>query len=387
MSIYKRKRKNGARYTVVVESNGRRVSVGTFRTSKEAESAERKALEARERGHDLSSSKATIDEVVAAYLDSRSKCGQDTLDTYSSAQRLYIAPHLGDLQARALRPAHVASWYAMLLREGGRSYKDPDRARRPLGVKTAWNAFTLLSSALEWAAESDIVGRNVCKIAAKHLARPTKALARAFSDDEVAKILGAAADTRWANYLMLALATAARRGELLALNWTDIDLDGGRMLIAASMSETSKGVVRKGTKTERERGAELSPPAVAALRAQRAQQAADRLSAAPGIYVEDRERPVFTDERGRRYTPKAATWAFRVIAQAAGVEWTRLHGTRHTAITTLIAEGYDPTTVAKIAGHSTPSTTLDIYSHAIRERERAAVDGLGAHLERLRSKS
>lgn len=51
----------------------------------------------------------------------------------------------------------------------------------------------------------------------------------------------------------------------------------------------------------------------------------------------------------------------------------------------MIAAGGDPTTVAKIAGHSQASTTLNIYSHAIREREQAAVAKLGAHVGRLRS--
>lgn len=366
-------------------SMGRR-SLGVFTTREDAERAERDALQLRDRGVDLPPSKATVSDIVAAYLASReAKVGQDTLDTYRSTADHYILAHLGSMLARSLKPMHVSTWYATLLREGGRAYKrEPERPRRPLKAKTAWNAFSLLDAALEWGVRSDLLVKNVCKVARGDIARPQKSTARALTDDEVRGVLAEAHGGRWEHFTFVSFGTAVRRGEEIALDWPDIDLDKARMRIAASMSETSKGLVRKGTKSGRERWVDLAPEVIDALKAQRRMQTADRLRADPGAYVEDPALPVFTDELGRRYTPKQATWAFRKLALAAGLTWTRLHSARHSAITTMIAEGEDVVTVAKIAGHSTASTTLGIYAHAVREREQAAVAKLGAHVSRLR---
>jgi hypothetical protein len=79
----------------------------------------------------------------------------------------------------------------------------------------------------------------------------------------------------------------------------------------------------------------------------------------------------------------AATKAFRKIAIAAGVSSLRLHNTRHTAASHLIAGGVDVRTTAAMLGHTSPTVTLSTYAHLIGDAQRDAADLLGERLERI----
>lgn len=184
---------------------------------------------------------------------------------------------------------------------------------------------------------------------------------------------------------MLALATGARRGELCGLSWSDVDLAARKLRIWRSLSQTKGRVELKDTKTHRERLIGLSAWALEALRRQRVMQAEERLRAPVGLYVES--GAVFTNELGERITPMAATKAFGRVARAANISTQRLHDTRHTAASHLIAEGSDAVTVASDLGHDSATITLSIYSHAFDDAKHEATDRLGARMERIASGS
>jgi integrase len=176
----------------------------------------------------------------------------------------------------------------------------------------------------------------------------------------------------------------ARRGELLALTWDDVDFEARRVTVRASLSQTAAATAIKSTKSGRVRKIPLTTSATEAFRRQRVLQNEDRL-ANGDIYQADPRRPVFTDEMGVQLSPKAATNAFARIATKAGIGTTSLHSTRHTAATHLIAGGIDVTTTAAILGHSTPTVTLSIYSHVVEGDESATMDVLGDRLEQMRN--
>ncbi len=378
MSIYKRK---SGRYAVLIDLDStamggrRRRSLGTYRTRKEAEHAEREAIEARDRGIDLSPAKLTVAELMVRFI---AHCRADdrtaaTIETYEQKSKRYIEPRLGAHVLSKLRPAHVAEWIAMLRTVGGEKGK-------PLSPKTVRNVYGLLHSALGWACDLELVGRNVCDTDAAKPPRAPRSAAKALRDDEVRRLLRTAEETRWGPFLTLALATGARRGELCALSWDDVNLDARTVTIARSLSQTRGCVALKGTKTGNVRRLTLSRMAIEALRRQRVQQAQDKLLAG-GVYRD--EGAIFADALGSRVTPMAATKAFGRLARSAGISTTRLHDTRHSAATALITAGVDIRTVAGVLGHTAASTTLNVYSHLVGDAQRDAIDGLGARLERI----
>jgi integrase len=354
-------------------------NIGTFKTKKAAEQAERAALDAKDRGVDVEPTTLTVPDLASKYVLQRKaleRTGLKTNEEYERIVRLYIEPHFRSVLAKKLRPATVSDWLATLMSRGGRGGKS-------LSASSVKHAFSLLSSALRWGVRQQIIVQNVCDaVEAPKLARSE---ARALAPNEVANIVSVARGTRWESFVDLALMLGARRGELLALTWNDVDLGAKRVTIRASLSQTAGATAIKSTKSGRIRMIPLTTAAVDAFRRQKVIQTADRL-ANGDIYQVDPRAPVFTDEIGVQLTPKAATNGFARLARKAGISTTSLHSTRHTAATHLIAGGIDVTTAAAILGHSTPTVTLSIYSHVVEGNESAAMDVLGERLEQMRNR-
>lgn len=386
MSIYRRK---SGRYAVLVDleptASGmrRRKSVGTYRTRKDAERAERQAIEARDRGIDLSPKTVTVSELLDRYLGDREALGRGakTLQEYRSYADRLIRPHLGGIAIAKLRPARISEWRDDVLARGGKPVKDKDGKLhdRPLSPKSVYHAFTLLNGALRFALRMDLIGRNPCEA----VTRPSvhRSDAKAIAPEQVTLLLAAARETRWETFVTLALTTGCRRGELCGLSWGDYDAANATLTIRHSLSQTRAGIVLKAPKTNTVRTLPLSRMAVDALKAQRVLQAKERL-ALGGAY-KSADDAIFADELGQRITPMAATCAFERIARKAGIATTRLHDCRHTAATTLLLAGVDVRTTAGVLGHSSPTITLSTYAHLMPEAQRDAVERLGDRLEKL----
>ena len=372
MSIYRRA---SGRYAVLVDLDRpgsgarRRRSIGTFATKKEAERAERAALEERSRGIDLSPDKLTVGDLLTRYVRERAALGRGakTVERYGDLARLYVAPHLGSVPLAKLRPAHVADLLTVL-RERGGAKRPKSETRRGLSPKTVSHVYALLNGAIAWAVRLELVGRNVCQA----IETPTvpRREARAFTVEEAQRIVAAADATRWGPFVRFAVATGMRRGELLALRWADVDLERATVVVRASLGQTRAGLAEKSTKGDRVRPLALSPMASEALRRQRVAQVAERLAAGAG-YADSGH--VFQTEIGGTIAPMSATDHFRKLARTAKVTTTSLHACRHTAGTWLVAAGVDARTAAAVLGHANPSITLAVYSHVVAGAQHAAV--------------
>jgi integrase len=211
-------------------------------------------------------------------------------------------------------------------------------------------------------------------IGAVETPRVPRGTAVALSVDEVKRMLIAGDETRWGPFIRLALGCGARRGELLALRWAEVDIDGRALTIRGSLSQTRAGITEKPTKTDRVRLVALADIAIEALRQQAATQARDR-DAAEGNFMDSGH--VFQGPLGGCIRPYSATDAFRKLARKVGISTTKLHALRHTTGSWLIASGVDPRTAASVLGHSLPMITLSIYSHLVKGVQTAAV----AHID------
>jgi len=197
--------------------------------------------------------------------------------------------------------------------------------------------------------------------------------------DELRRLLAAAdAAGDFGVYLRLSAHLGARRGEVCALRWGDVDLDRGEVTIRRALVDGGRGVgvVVKGTKTDRERTLALDRRVVALLRAH--QLVCAERALAVGVRLGPDSHLFSADAGGvvpRR--PDAMTHEFATVRSAAGVEGVRLHDLRHFMITQLLAAGTDLRTVAGRAGHRRTSTTLDLYSAFLPASDRAAAERMG----------
>jgi integrase len=332
-----------------------------------------------ERGIDIAPSRVSVNDLLSRYLADRESLGRGakTLSEYRRVNERYIEPRLGSFMVAKLRPGHVSEWIATLLKEGGEILKDAEKGRA-LAPKTVGHAVTLLSAALAWGTRMQLVARNVCELVSAPSVHRSEA--KSLTSDEITRLLFVSRGSRWGAFVTLALTIGARRGELCGLNWEHVDLEEGRVTIRQSVSQIKNSVTIKGTKSGRARKLPLSRMAIEALKTQKALQEDDKANA-DALYQD--EGAVFTDELGHRLTPMAATNGFARLARKAGISTTRLHDARHTAATTMLSNGVDPTTAAAILGHSSPTVTLQVYSHVVPGLQQGAIDRLGEHIEAL----
>ncbi len=182
-------------------------------------------------------------------------------------------------------------------------------------------------------------------------------------------------DIRYKTATLLLLLTGMRRGELVGLEWDDIDFEDGSISIKRSATTVATvGVVEKDPKTESsKRVIAISDKLLSVLR--KYKQWYDQYRIDMGDYWQETNR-LFIGEAGKRIYPGAIYIWVHKICDAAGLPHRNVHSLRHTNITMQIAAGVPLVTVAGRAGHARTSTTTDIYSHFLKSSDKAAADRL-----------
>jgi integrase len=171
-------------------------------------------------------------------------------------------------------------------------------------------------------------------------------------------------------------ALGMRRGEVLGLRWSDVDLEAGVVHVRQSRVQAGRDVHTGDPKTDRgRRDVPLHPAAIAALRQTRARTLSEP-TVVPLRQAHGGERVVVVDESGEALRPDRYSDLFAEHVRAASLPAIRLHDMRHTAATVMLATGVPPVTVAGILGHS-PDVLLRTYAHALPSAKRDAVNLLG----------
>jgi integrase len=189
-------------------------------------------------------------------------------------------------------------------------------------------------------------------------------------------------DPQFGVFLRLAAATGARRGELCALRWSDIDSDSETLVVARNLIAGDKGGwIEKDTKTHQSRRIALDPATMAVLEHHRV--AADDIAASIGL-VRSSGGFVFssTPDGSEPWMPNHQTHRFRALCRRVGVEGVRLHDFRHMHASQLLGANIDVRTVAGRLGHANAATTLGVYAQFLQARDRDAASVIGSLLDR-----
>lgn len=237
--------------------------------------------------------------------------------------------------------------------------------------------YTVLRAALDIAVRDGLPSRNPTVV----VKRPAveRRDAAYLTAEQAQRLLDAIRGDRLEALFRIMLATGLRRGEALALHWTDVNLDERWLRVRWTLTRTSDGLRLGEPKTEKSRRTVPLPrSAVDVLRAHRRAQAAERL-AAPGIWRET--DMVFTSEIGTPLEPRNVLRRFDLVARRAGLSGTHLHTLRHSTASFLLAAGTHTKVVQEHLGHSSCAITADIYSHVGPALQREAADRLDEALD------
>ncbi len=177
----------------------------------------------------------------------------------------------------------------------------------------------------------------------------------------------------------LAILTGMRRGEILGLEWKDIDFEKNEISIErTSVYSEGLGVFTKSTKTENSQRTVSFPNELAVvLKKYQKEYMKNRLKL--GELWQDSGR-LMVQWNGKPMFPSTLSQWFKKFLEKHNLPVITFHQIRHTSATLLIAQGVDIATVAKRLGHANNTTTLNFYTHAIQSEDRAAADKLGGLL-------
>ncbi|MEU6519360.1 tyrosine-type recombinase/integrase [Streptomyces sp. NPDC046978] len=394
-TIYRRKdgRYEGAGYVLMPDGTRKRRRV-YGNTWEEARKKLTEMLANSDKGIPAVDTTETLGSYLTYWLEhvAAHKVRASTVYSYSKCVNGYIVPRLGKKKLAQLSAKDVRlflDWARQACQccAQGRDAARPTNKRRccaavpkrccerRLSPRMVQYLHAVIRNALQHAVREELVQRNVAKLV--QVQTPRYRVGRGLSAAEAKRLLADVEDDRLGAAYVLALYLGLRRGELLGIHWSDVDLAGGSLEIRTALQRINGNLTLTAPKTRRsERPVPLPSVCVDALRRRRDFQEAER-SAAGDDWQET--GLVFTTRRGTPIEPRNLNRHFYPIRERLGLD-VRFHDLRHTCVTLLLGLGVPPHVVRDIVGHSALEVTMNIYAHADLTEKRAALDRLGTLL-------
>lgn len=338
-----------------------------------------------EHGLYASAKKVKIDEWYHAWMSEYKahSIKKSTYDLYNTYYEIYIKDILGKKIIQDLKPIHIQKLYN-------------DMAKRGLKENTIKKVNTIMRSMLQQAVKNEMLLKNPCvSVDIPKTEKVEKQILSAEHQDEFLKFVRSS--NRWKKYNTLftvALGTGMRIGELLALNWSDIDynektIEINRTLLYLQNKDTKKfEYVMQTPKTKTsKRKIPLLDSLAFLLKKHRKEQQELRMSLGDKWQPLDKEgfrNLVFTTEFGRPFDRNSINRAISSIVREMnkkrekGNEFPNFspHCLRHTFATRCFENGIPPKVVQEYLGHTTIQMTMDLYTHVMKETKQEEIKKL-----------
>jgi integrase len=350
----------------------RRTVTSTVRGSrKDAERELRRLLRSLDTGEHVDPTRMTVRQWLTTWLDAvQQEVSPKSHERYTEIVENFLAPALGNLPLSKLAPAHIQGAYTGWATSGRR-----DGREGGLSPRTRRHIHRILKSALARAVEQQLLARNPADAFKKRLPKVERRQMATLTVDQSRRLLDSIGHTRVYWPALLAVSTGMRRGEILALRWANLDLTRGVVRVVESLEQTKAGLRFKAPKTEKTRAVTLPAFAIEELRRLKRLQAEQLL--ALGVRQTGHSL-VCAREDGEPLQPRSLTHEFaRLISRAKDIPRLRFHDLRHSHATQLLDAGVHPKVAQERLGHSTITTTLDLYSHVsetMQENAAARID-------------
>ena len=337
-------------------------------------------LDEFEKGIDIETAQSlTFGEWLLQYLElyKKTKLRTSTYESYLMNIINHIIPELGDTCLSELKTSDIQTLYNKLRNTG----------KAPATIHKIHN---IINQSLDKAVETRLIPWNPDKATERLPVKNNKGDAMNEQDmdkfmDEVDKLTD-----RWRAAFYILLGTGMREGEVLSLEWSDIDLETGIIKISKTLSTTkTNGLEVNPPKTDSS-ATEVPIPDVAieALKKHKISQLAWALKQGDKFKNKTKDgRPIyaFASNRGTYTWPRNFRRKYDEVITKAGIEHIKLHSLRHTFATRLLEQGEDIRVVQELLRHSNIKTTASIYAHVTPKIKKKAAHKMDSLLRRNNS--
>jgi integrase len=347
----------------------KRVSKSGFETKREAEEAMANAIsEHRDRPAEKGEKPMPTFAQFAERWLQQGNPREWSLKTLERAMELlaYAVRAFGDVPLDQLTQEGLRLAMNALGDYGGRATKQFPKGK-PLAAKTCRHIAFLIQACLEQAVDWDYIAKNPMRKVKKP--RVPRRRPRVVDRSGFDALLKAAAGMSIYPVIVLGMASGMRRGEMLGLEWSDLDWDRGTLEVSKSLEQTKHGLRVKSTKSGETRRFAIPAKVLDVLREHKREQ--DEHRAIFGLGYANKNL-VFARPDGEYYSPDKLGTRVRAAMQRAGLTGVSLHSLRHSHASELLSKGAPITAVSERLGHASPNITLSIYSHALPSDNEAA---------------
>ena len=362
----------------------KKFSRGGFATAADADATLQDALKQRDQQEKFGGKVPTLGAYADAWVEGL-KLADSTIAGYKKIIRNHLRPQLGHYPLDKLTLTRIARHYRDLEQHGR---KDEQDKGGPLSANTVHKAHVVLGAILDAAIEDGHIATNPAK--RKAAKAPTAGRMRAekpelvtWTADQLAAFLAWDRDEKqdelFALWWVIAN-TGMRRSEALALKWSDVNIKTSQVSIRRAIN-TEDWTKTKTTKTGNARVIDVDTATLkvlASYKVARAELSFELARADAHIFGDDQGQPRSPDAMTSRWD-RRLKWAGKV-KRFEHLPRVTLKGLRHTHATILMELGVPPKVVQERLGHSTITTTMNIYSHVTPTMQKNAVDQFASRL-------
>ena len=364
-----RKRKDGrweGRYTVGHDPETGKAIIKNVLGKTQAEVKEKlkKAIEENV-GIDYGRAKTyTVGSWLEVWMENyaKIKLRPSTFKTSQGFLKNHIKPQIGSIPLADLTSLDLQRFYKHLL-DGGRVDRiEAKKKPKGLAPKTVRNIHQIISSALKLANEQRLIAHNPADGCA--LPKAERKEMQTLPVEQLTSFLREAKDSGVFALYYIDLTTGLRRGELLGLKWSDIDLEKGDLRVQRQIGRIDGKIIEMPLKTKNAyRTLPLSTDAISVLKMQKCK-------------VGNSEW-VFPSPTGGPMSPDSVLHMLQRVLKRAGLPRIRFHDLRHTFATMALQNGVDVKTVSSMLGHYSAGFTLDTYAHVTTDAQLKAAQTMG----------
>ena len=335
-------------------------------TRRDAEAKLAGLLAAVGQGSYVEPSKLTVADFVRARVVQWEAAGDITARTAQRYRQLLahqIVPHLGTKALQKLARLDVEAWHTAL-RNGG------------LAARTIGHAHRVLSKVLGDAERDGLVARNVCRLQKAPKVPEAEMVIVRDAPAFVDKLRGSNLYVPG----LLALFAGLRLGEVLALRWSRIDLDGKVVQVREALESTKVHGIRFKPPKSRAGRRDITLPDILVEALQEHRKAALELRMKLGAGRLPDNALLFASLAGEPLQPSNVSSDWGELAARIGMPEITFHALRHSHASQLIASGVDIVTISKRLGHAKPAVTLAVYAHMFHTDDSKAAAAVNAAL-------